>query len=61
MADVKTREDLCRMTMREIRAYAKQIGCCLGYAGARKDSAIREVVDYQRHLSRAAETAERGQ
>lgn len=53
MGGTKTREDLCRMTMREIRAYARQIGCCLGYAGARKDSAIQEVVSYQRHVSRA--------
>ena len=60
LGGAKTREELCLMPMRESRAYAKEIGCCLGYAGTRKDSAIQEVVAFQRHMSRAEAPVEGG-
>ncbi len=38
------REDLSRMTMKELRALAREEGVCLGYAGSRKDTAVDEIV-----------------
>lgn len=46
----RTREELERMTMRQLKAYAKEIGCCLGYDGSRKDTAVTAILaflDYQ--------------
>lgn len=55
-AATKTRDELCRMTMREIRAHAREIGCCLGYSGSRKDDAISAVLSHQEHLGMIAAT-----
>lgn len=52
MIEGKTQEELRRMTMKEIRAYAKEIGCCLGYDGSRKESAIQAVISHQKRLER---------
>lgn len=46
--DMKTQEELRGMTMRDLRAYAKEIGCCLGYDGSRKDAAIGAIMAYER-------------
>ena len=49
MADVrfKNEEQLRAMTMKQLRSYAKEIGCCLGYDGARKDTAVSAILSYQ--------------
>lgn len=52
MIEGKTQEELRRMTMKEIMAYAKEIGCCLGYDGSLKESAIQAVISHQKHLER---------
>ncbi|MBS6418850.1 MAG: hypothetical protein KH372_08545 [Olsenella uli] len=44
------REDLSRMTMKELRALASVEGVCLGYAGSRKDTAVDEIVSSERYL-----------
>lgn len=38
------RADLMRKTMKELRAIAKAEGICLGYDGARKDTAAAAIV-----------------
>ncbi len=42
------RDELMRMTMRELRQLARDEGICLGYAGARKDTAVDEIVVWER-------------
>ena len=44
---MKTHEELERMTCAQLKAYAKEIGCCLGYAGAKKDTAIEAIMSHQ--------------
>ncbi len=46
---MKTHEELTAMTVKQLRDYAKQIGCCLGYDGSRKDAAIDAIECFQRH------------
>lgn len=48
---MKTREELKAMTMRELRAYAKEVGCCLGYDGSRKDTAVAAIMAYERYVA----------
>lgn len=38
------------MTVRELREYAKEIGCCLGYEASRKDSTIQAIETHQHHV-----------
>lgn len=52
---MKTEEELRRMTMKELRAYAREVGCCMGYDGSRKDTAVRAIVDYGRYAAMAEE------
>lgn len=47
---MKTHEELCKMTVRELREYAKEIGCCLGYAASRKDSTVKAIETHQHHV-----------
>jgi hypothetical protein len=49
---MKTREELERMTAKQLKEYAREIGCCLGYAGAKKDTAIEAIANHQRHIER---------
>lgn len=37
---MKTHDELSKMTVKQLKDYAKQIGCCLGYDGSRKDTTI---------------------
>ncbi|MGO5316752.1 hypothetical protein ACTQZK_06425 [Paraeggerthella sp. LCP19S3_G8] len=50
---MKTREELCAMTVKQLKEYAKEIGCCLGYDGSRKDTAIRAIETHQEHNDRS--------
>lgn len=43
----KTKDELERMTMKQLREYAKEVGCCLGYDGARKETAVRAILSFQ--------------
>lgn len=45
---MKTRDELEAMTMKHLKAYAREIGCCLGYDAARKESAVNAILSYQR-------------
>lgn len=58
----KTREELEGMTMRQLRVYAKEIGCCLGYDGPRKESTVGAIVAFQDHVasSMGLESMKRG-
>lgn len=51
---MKTREELERMTCAQLKAFAKEIGCCLGYDGARKDTTIAAILSHQRNNDRSA-------
>ncbi|MBX9032656.1 hypothetical protein [Gordonibacter massiliensis (ex Traore et al. 2017)] len=46
---MKTHEELCRMTVKQLKEYAKEIGCCLGYDGSRKDTTVNAIEQYQRY------------
>lgn len=46
-----TRDELDAMTMGELKAFAKDIGCSLGYSAARKSSVIDDIMSYQRNLA----------
>ena len=43
------RADLARRTMKQLREIARAEGICLGYDGARKDTAVAEIVSVRRH------------
>lgn len=45
----KTRKELEGMTMQQLRGYAKEIGCCLGYDGSRKESTVGAILAFQDH------------
>ena len=45
---MKTHEELCGMTMKQLKEYAREIGCCLGYDGSRKASTVEAIEAYQR-------------
>ena len=51
-----THKELEAMTVKELKAYAKEIGCCLGYDGSRKDTTIRAITSHQEHLKRLGDT-----
>lgn len=46
-----SREELEAMTMGELKALAKDIGCSIGYSAARKSSVVDEIMLYQRHVA----------
>lgn len=56
----KTEEQLRAMTMKQLRAYAKEIGCCLGYDGSRKDTAVKAILSYQHWQERMRKEAGNG-
>lgn len=43
------REELSRMTLKELRVLAKRDGICLGYAASRKDTCVAEIVSSRRY------------
>lgn len=45
----KMREELAHMTLKQLKALAKQDGITLGYDGSRKDSAIGAIVSARRY------------
>lgn len=49
---MKTHEELCVMTVKQLKEYAKEIGCCLGYDAARKDTTVNAIEAHQRHVMR---------
>lgn len=52
---MKTREELQAMTMKQLKEYAREIGCCLGYDGSRKDTTICAIESHQEHNDRSWE------
>ena len=46
------RADLMAKTMKELRAIARAEGICLGYDGARKDTAAAAIVSHREHMAR---------
>lgn len=52
---MKTHDELQSMTTKQLKTYAKEIGCCLGYAGSRKDTAIGAIISHQSHLEKEGE------
>ena len=46
----KMREDLSRMTVKQLRAIARDEGICLGYSGATKAGIVGEIVGQRRHF-----------
>lgn len=46
---MRTQEELESMTMKQLKAYAKEIGCCLGYDGSRKDTTVAAILSHQRN------------
>ena len=55
----KSKEELQRMTMRQLKEYAKEIGCCLGYDGSRKETTINAILVHQEHNSQDAQGCDR--
>lgn len=51
---MKTHDELSKMTVKQLKDYAKQIGCCLGYDGSRKDSTIN-AIEQQQHNAKQNE------
>lgn len=49
---MKTEVELWYMTMKELRAYAKEIGCCLGYDAMRKETTINAILSHQKPIER---------
>ena len=49
----KTRDELKAMTVKQLREYAKEIGCCLGYDASRKDTTICAIESHQRRGDRS--------
>ena len=47
---MKTREELERMTCAQLKAYAREIGLCLGYDASRKATTVNAILSYQRHV-----------
>ena len=43
------RADLANHTMKQLREIARAEGICLGYDGARKDTAVAAIVSNRRH------------
>lgn len=58
--EFKTEEQLRAMTMVQLRSYAKEIGCCLGYDGSRNDTAVRAILSYQHYQDHMRKEADNG-
>lgn len=52
------RADLSKHTMKQLREIARAEGICLGYDGARKDTAVAAIVGNRRHRERMRERGE---
>lgn len=50
---MKTHEELVSMTMKQLKEYAKEIGCILGYDAARKETTIMAIETHQRYNDRS--------
>lgn len=48
------RVELKNKAMKELRAIARAEGICLGYDGARKDTAVAAIVSWRRHKAKEA-------
>lgn len=49
-SNFKTEAELEAMKHAELKAYAKEIGCCLGREAGRKDTMRAAIIRYQRHI-----------
>ncbi|MBR4687083.1 MAG: hypothetical protein IKP01_02115 [Bacteroidales bacterium] len=45
----KMRDQLSRMTVKQLRKIARDEGICLGYSGATKAGTVNEIVSQRRH------------
>lgn len=45
----KMHEELSRMTVKQLRAIARDEGICLGYSGATKAGCVGEIVSQRRY------------
>ena len=52
------RADLATHTMKQLREVARAEGICLGYDGARKDTAVAAIVGSRRHREYLRERGE---
>jgi len=52
------RADLSKHTMKQLREIARAEGICLGYDGARKDTAVAAIVSNRRHRELMGERGE---
>ena len=52
------RADLSKHTMKQLREIARAEGICLGYDGARKDTAVAAIVNSRRHREYLRERGE---
>jgi threonine aldolase len=52
------RADLSAKTMKQLREIARAEGICLGYDGARKDTAVAAIVSQRRHREYLRERGE---
>lgn len=52
------RADLNRLTVKQLREIARAEGICLGYDGARKDTAIAAIVSNRKHKEWTRERGE---
>lgn len=48
ITEAEDRESLEKMTMKELKALAKDEGICLGYDGSRKANAISLILEWRR-------------
>lgn len=49
------RDQLMKLSIKELKAIAKEEGVCLGYAASRKDSTVGEIVAYRRYTEQHGE------
>ena len=52
------RADLANHTMKQLREVARAEGICLGYDGARKDTAVAAIVSNRKHREYLRERGE---
>ena len=48
ISEAEDRERLEKMTLKKLKALAKEEGICLGYDGSRKDNAIGLIIEWRR-------------
>lgn len=56
---MKNREELACMTVKQLKSYAKDIGCCLGYDASSKQSVLAAIVSYQHYTEHIKRDGER--